>query len=55
LILEFNWLTIRETMLLFSVLLMVSGVTWLIKIAPAEENLPDQVFDGEPLKRLIKW
>lgn len=55
LILEFNWLTIRETMLLFSVLLIVSGIAWLIKIAPAEENLPDQVFDGEPLKRLIKW
>ncbi len=54
-ILEFNWLTIRETMLLFSVLLVIAGIGWLTKIAPAEKNAPDQVFDGLPLKRLVKW
>lgn len=55
LILEFNWMTIRETMLLFSVLLIISGITWLFKIAPAEDNLPDEVFDGLPLKQTTKW
>lgn len=55
LILEFNWMTIRETMLMFSVLLILSGITWLFKIAPAEDNLPDEVFDGLPLKQTTKW
>ncbi len=37
LILEFNLLTIRETILMFSLMLMAIGVFWLMKIAPAEE------------------
>ncbi|WP_069130904.1 MFS transporter [Rhodohalobacter halophilus] len=36
LILEYDLLTLRETMAVFSVLLVVSGIFWLFKIAPAE-------------------
>ncbi len=46
LILEFEILTIRETMTAFSMLLVVSGFVWLFLIAPHEENMPDSVFDG---------
>ncbi|MFO7798616.1 MFS transporter [Rhodohalobacter sp.] len=38
LILEFGILSLRETMALFSGLLVVSGIFWLFKIAPAEEK-----------------
>lgn len=37
LMLEFDILTIRQTVLLFSVLLIAIGAFWLTKIAPAEE------------------
>jgi len=46
LILEFDWLTIRECMLAFSVLLILSGLFWLVKIAPKENNVPDDILDG---------
>jgi MFS family permease len=38
LILEFNLLTIRETMVLFSALLVVAGIIWLFTVAPAEDQ-----------------
>jgi predicted MFS family arabinose efflux permease len=37
-ILEFGILFLRETMALFSGLLVLSGIFWLFKIAPAEEK-----------------
>ena len=37
LLLEFDLLTIRQTILLFSLMLSSIGVFWLMKIAPAEE------------------
>lgn len=46
LILEFDLLTIRETMTAFSLLLVVSGVVWLFLIAPFEKDMPASVFDG---------
>lgn len=46
LILEFGWLTIRESMLLFSLLLILSGSFWLIKIAPGEKDAPKEIMDG---------
>ena len=46
LILEFDLLTIRETMTAFSLLLVASGFFWLFLIAPHEEDMPDSVFDG---------
>jgi MFS family permease len=46
LILEFDILTIRETMTAFSLLLVVSGVVWLFLIAPFEKDMPTSVFDG---------
>ncbi len=46
LILEFNILTIRETMMLFSGLLIISGSLWLFKVAPHEKDMPDSVLDG---------
>lgn len=45
-ILEFQIFTIRETMLGFSVLLVLSGCFWLIKVAPHEKNAPSSIFDG---------
>lgn len=39
-ILEFDILTLRQTMTLFSLLLVVSGIFWLFKIAPAEKEQP---------------
>lgn len=38
LILEFNILSLRQTMALFSLLLVISGTFWLFKIAPAERK-----------------
>jgi len=38
LILEFELLTIRETMGVFSVMLIISGIAWLNVVAPAEER-----------------
>lgn len=46
LILEFEWLTIRECMLTFSILMILSGSFWLIKIAPQEKDAPEEVMDG---------
>ncbi len=46
LILEFDLLTIRETMTAFSLLLVVSGIFWLFLIAPFEKEAPKSVFDG---------
>lgn len=46
LILEFEWLTIRECMLAFSILLILSGSFWLMKIAPQEKGAPDVILDG---------
>ena len=37
LILEYNILSIRQTITLFSVLLILSGILWLWKVAPKEE------------------
>lgn len=38
LILEFNILSIRQTITLFSLLLIVSGIFWLWKVAPGEKT-----------------
>lgn len=38
LILEFDLLTVRETMGVFSLLLVLAGIGWLFTIAPAEER-----------------
>jgi MFS family permease len=38
LILEFELLTIRETMGIFSILLVIAGIGWLFVVAPAEEK-----------------
>ena len=46
LILEFNILSIRETMMLFSGLLVLSGAVWLLKVAPQEEDVPETLLDG---------
>jgi MFS family permease len=46
LILEFGLLTIRETMILFSMLLVVAGIFWLFKIAPKEDQY---TIDSEKL------
>ncbi|WP_234572530.1 MFS transporter [Rhodohalobacter sp. 614A] len=46
LMLEFEWLTIRECMLAFSILLIISGSFWLTKIAPKEKDTPDDILDG---------
>lgn len=46
LILEYDWLTIRECMLMFAVLLILSGSFWLTKIAPREKDAPDEILDG---------
>jgi MFS family permease len=54
LILEFNILTVRETMILFSSLLVVSGSIWLFKIAPKEKDAPDTVLDGLKFKPFFK-
>ena len=37
LILEFNILTLTSTMVLFSSILMISGIYWLLKVAPGEK------------------
>jgi MFS family permease len=50
LILEYELLSIRECMLAFAILLILSGSFWLIKIAPKEKNAPDEVLDGLELK-----
>lgn len=47
LILELNLLTIRETILMFSIMLSAVGVFWLKKIAPAEEIIPKKT-SSEP-------
>lgn len=52
LILEYDWLTIRECMLVFAVLLILSGSFWLIKIAPREKDAPDEILDGLEFKPL---
>lgn len=48
LILEFNLLSIRETILLFSILLSAIGVFWLMKVAPAEASENQKAAD-EPV------
>lgn len=50
LILEYELLSIRESMLVFAILLILSGSFWLIKIAPKEKDAPDEVLDGLELK-----
>lgn len=50
LILEYDWLTIRECMLAFAILLIISGSFWLTKIAPGEKDAPDEILDGLELK-----
>lgn len=50
LILEYELLSIRECMLAFAILLILSGSFWLIKIAPKEKDVPDEVLDGLELK-----
>ncbi|MGF1669784.1 MAG: MFS transporter [Balneolaceae bacterium] len=50
LILEFNIFTIRETMILFSVLLGLSGIFWLFKVVPGEERYTVHISGrSEPL------
>lgn len=49
-ILEYDWLTIRECMFAFSILLIIFGSFWLIKIAPREKDTPDEILDGLELK-----
>jgi MFS family permease len=46
LLLEFNLLAIRETMLLFSALLVASGIFWLFTVAPGERRY---ISEGEEL------
>lgn len=48
LILEFNLLTIRETMGLFSFLLIGSGIFWLFTVAPAEDEYTEEEQIGVP-------
>jgi MFS family permease len=48
LILEFDILTIRETMALFSGLLILSGTFWLVKIVPQEESELDRKAEQVP-------
>lgn len=48
LMLEFDILTIRQTVLLFSILLIAIGVFWLTKIAPAEESYEHPVTEESP-------
>lgn len=48
LMLEFDILTIRQTVLLFSILLIAIGVFWLTKIAPAEEAYEHPVTEESP-------
>lgn len=50
LILEFNLLTIRETMLFFSVLLIVAGIFWLFQVAPREAKYQFEVNGSDPDK-----
>lgn len=50
LMLEFNLLTIRETMLLFSVLLIVAGIFWLFQVAPREAKYQFEVNGSDPEK-----
>lgn len=50
LILEYDVLTIRDCMLVFSVLLMISGSFWLVKIAPKEKGAPKEILDGLQMK-----
>lgn len=47
LLLEFDILTIRETMGVFSVLLIISGFGWLFTVAPAEERYTVTLSDTE--------
>ncbi len=49
-ILEYDWLTIRECMLAFAILLIISGSFWLIKVAPREKDAPDEILDGLELR-----
>ncbi|REL37668.1 MFS transporter [Rhodohalobacter sp. SW132] len=49
LLLEFNLLTIRETIFLFSIMLSMVGVFWLMKIVPAEEASQSDT-DPEPVQ-----
>ncbi|MDX1641934.1 MAG: MFS transporter [Balneolaceae bacterium] len=51
LILEFEWLTIRECMLAFAILLILSGLFWLFKIAPQEKGAPEEIMDGLQFRR----
>lgn len=46
LILEFEWLSIRECMFVFSILLILSGSFWLNKISPKEKDAPNEIMDG---------
>lgn len=49
LILEFNLLTIRETIMMFSIMLSAIGVFWLMKIAPAEEIIhKEKLIESAP-------
>jgi MFS family permease len=54
LILEFDLLTIQQTMSLFSALLVIAGFFWLVKVAPSEKNMPDEVLDGVNLKPFFR-
>lgn len=45
-ILEYGILTIRECMLAFAILLILSGSFWLVKVAPKEKDAPDEILDG---------
>lgn len=53
LILEFGFLSIRECMFTFSVLLILSGAFWLTKIAPLEKDVPKEVLDGLQLREAL--
>jgi len=43
LILEFGWLTIQQTISVFSILLCLVGVVWLIRVVPAETRYHGEV------------
>lgn len=51
LILEFNLLTLTHTMILFSSVLVLSGIYWLIKVAPGEVQINEEseVKNGESI------
>ncbi|TVQ66558.1 MAG: hypothetical protein EA360_05655, partial [Balneolaceae bacterium] len=49
LILEYKVLGVRNAMVLFSLILIASGIFWLMKVAPAEKTSLEEGISGNPL------